>query len=978
MRLASFPADAAFLPALAHAWLTSGSAAFNDASDGLIILPNRRAARALAGAFLQANNGKPLLLPRIIAWAAIDEAALALAGVLRAPPAVPSMLRQTFLTKLILARRGQNGAPTRLHNAWSLAGDLAALLDEAITAEIDLREALPGVVSAELALHWQTTLEFLQIITQAWPAILSEMSMIDPALQQVLLVRSQAQAWDEQPPQHKIWLVARDATPALGRLAKTIAQLPQGVVILPGYDATMPAAVWEAVDESHAQAGIAKLLAYLGVRHEEIETWPALTAKVPAGRQALVSTALLPGAHLSQWQTAATLNPSGLFRLASRDEHEEAIAIAMVLRDALELPGRTAALITPDRGQAVRVAAALRRFGIVADDSAGEPLGDTPPAVFLRLLAQAAMSDYAPLHLLALLKHPLAAAGEPPEVCRDHARTLELAALRGARPAPGFDEIKFRLKAKASTAVQDFLDRLELCLRPVSSLPATTNAAHALRCLIEAGENLAKTEAQTGAARLWHGEAGLALSDLLVEALATLESLPDMPKDDLGDLLDVLFAGQAVRKPRTKGGHPRVAIWGVQEADLQTVDVAVLGGLVEGIWPALTDPGPWLSRPMRKAAGLPAAEQRTGFAAHDFFSLCCRCPVVVLAAPLRRERAPAVPARWITRLEALLAGNGMTLAPHPAQSWAAQIDLPAQRLLRAKPMPKPPANVRPRSLSISDVATLMADPYAIYVKKILGIRALDELDKESDASLFGDIVHDGLAEFFKQSPNFEAGGCAAQLTLSLHTAMRKHRPRAALQHWWEARLERIAAWIIAAERERRQLKGNPVKITVEKPAAMSVAELFTLTGRVDRIEQRQDGSIFIMDYKTGTPPNSNKVASGIAPQLPLEAVMAEAGAFGEDFEASVTELAFWKLSGRHVAGDDSPLFKKPEILRSVIDKAAQILPELFIKFANPATAYLSAPHPDRTTYDDPFRGLSRRSEWGGEGDGGEGGDDDSD
>ncbi len=175
MRVAAFPVETAFLPALARAWLATGG----DASDGLIILPSRRAARALAGAFLQANNGKPLLLPRIIASGALDDVALALSGVLELPPAMPAMMRQAILAKLILARHGQNGAPKKLHTAWSLAGDLAALLDEAAIAEIDLAAALSTVVSAELAIHWQTTLEFLEIITHSWPAILSEMGMID-------------------------------------------------------------------------------------------------------------------------------------------------------------------------------------------------------------------------------------------------------------------------------------------------------------------------------------------------------------------------------------------------------------------------------------------------------------------------------------------------------------------------------------------------------------------------------------------------------------------------------------------------------------------------------------------------------------------------------------------------------------------------------------------------------------------------------
>ncbi len=736
MRVAAFPVDAAFLPALAQAWLATGG----DASDGLIILPSRRAARALAGAFLKANNGKPLLLPRIIALGALDDVALALNGVLELPPAVPAMMRQAILAKLILARHGQNGAPKKLHNAWSLAGDLAALLDEAAISEIDLAAALVRVVGAELARHWQTTLEFLEIITLSWPEILSDMGMIDSAQQQILLIKSQNKAWAHKPTEHKVWFVARDIAPAAGRLAKTIAGLPQGAVILPGYDAAMHADAWDEVDDVHAQNGIANILTMLGVRHEEVELWPSPRSQVPAGRGALLSLALLPAARLGEWQSPAQIDASGLFRLATRDEHEEATAIAMVLREALDVPGQTAALVTPDRGLAMRVTAALRRFGIVADDSAGEPLSDTPPAVFLRLLAGAAVSDFAPLPLLTLLKHPLAAAGEPPEICRDHARALEVSALRGPRPAPGFDGIKFRLVENNANSELDFLDRLELCLRPVTGLPKALGPAEALRRLIEAGEHLAASGAEAGAARLWHGEAGSALSELLIEALATLETLPDIAPADLGDLLDALLTGHVVRKPRTKDGHPRVAIWGVQEADLQTVDVVVLGGLVEGTWPAITEPGPWLSRPMRKAAGLPSTEQQTGLAAHDFFSLCCRCPKVILAAPVRRERAPAVPARWITRLDALLAGNNLWLKHHPAESWTSQIDLPSARVVHPKPAPKPPANHRPRRLSISDIATLMADPYAVYVRKILKFRELDKLDEESDASQFGNIV----------------------------------------------------------------------------------------------------------------------------------------------------------------------------------------------------------------------------------------------
>jgi ATP-dependent helicase/nuclease subunit B len=959
MKLAAFPPDAAFLPALASAWLSSGA----EAGQGLIILPNRRAARALAGAFLRANAGRALLLPRIIAQGAIDEAGLAIGQALDLPPAIAPVQRQAMLAALILKRGGANGAPASLPGAWALAADLALLLDEADAAEINLADRLPSLVSGELAAHWQTTLEFLTIVTHAWPAILAEQRVMNPLARQTALITAQIAAWQAAPPAHRVWLVARAATPAGARLAAAVADLPHGRLLLPGYvdDHLLPDAAWEALDDSHPQAGIARLLGAIGARREDIEAWPAATA-VPTHRAALLSRALLPAACLGDWQSAPTLPSENLFRLAAPDEQADATAIAMVLRDAIETPGTSAALVTPDRALAARVTAQLRRFGITADDSAGEPLSDTPPSVLLRLLARAALAHYAPVELLALLKHPLTAAGLPPENCRALARRLELAALRGPRPDPGFAGITRRLDDDKHRAERDFLARLEQHLSPLIGLPETLNPAAALRLLLTAGESLATTPDQEGAAILWSGEAGASLADVLTEAMAAIEALPDIVATELPALLDAILTGHVIRRPRTRDGHPRIAIWGVQEAVLQSVDTAVLAGLNEGVWPAQADPGPWMSRPMRHAAGLASPEQLIGMAAQDFFALAASCTNVVLAAPLRRERAPAVPARWLTRLEALLIGAGTPLPQHPAVAWAAALDMPATRLARPKPRPTPPAAARPRTLSISDIATLIADPYALYARKILNIRQLDELDQESDSSLFGNIVHDGLAAFYGVTKDFFTADAVAALDNHLQVAMRAARPRAALESWWSARLSRIAAWVIAAE-QRRWADSAPRHVDLEISASLDVLGGFTLKGRADRIERRADGTVFIVDYKTGAPPTTPQLRAGAAPQLPLEAVMAEAGAFGPKYKATVAELAFWQLTGRRDSGKLQPVLEKPEDLRDVITKAQKALPSLFRRYADPLTPYLARPHPDRTTYDDPYAGISRRAEW---------------
>ena len=847
-----------------------------------------------------------------------------------------------------------------------LAAELAALLDEADYAEVDLAETLPKLVEGELAAHWQKTLLFLRIVTHAWPAHLREQVMTNPAGRLRSLIHAQARVWRETPPSHRVWMVAAEGNPAIAAMARVVAGLPEGMLVLPGYDPEPDETAWEALEDTHPQAGIARLLTDIGARRKEVLYLPASAADIPPGRGALVSRALLPAAALGAWQEPAVLNIDGIKRLETPDEAQNALAIAMILRDALERPGTTAALITPDRQLAARVASALKRFGITADDSAGESLADTPPAVFLRLLARAVASDYAPLPLLSLLKHPLAVGGLLPGQFRDLGRRLETKALRGPRPGLGFDGIKFRLKDEPQW-LKDFADRLELLLRPLA-LAEFVAPATALRQLAEAGEALAQTDELPGAAVLWAGEAGIALSELFSDMFTALAELPDMARGDLPDLLDAILAGVVVRRPRVKDGHPRIAIWGIQEAALQSVDLAVLGGLVEGVWPAPAEPGPWLSRPMRKAAGLPSPEQKISQAAHGFFSLACCCRELVLAAPVRRERAPAVPARWLTRLDAMLAGAGKALEQHEAAHWAAQLDLPENRERRLPPYPRPPVAARPTSLSISDIGTLMADPYAIYARKILNLRELDELDEESDQSLFGEIVHAGLAAFFGADKDGCARpGAAAALTTQLQIAMREKRPRAALEAWWAARLARIAEFVVALEAARREEFGIPQALLHEQNGKFPLPGGFVLSGRADRIERAADGTVSLIDYKTGIVPTAAAVEAGTAPQLPLEAVMAEAGVFGEDFRAAVTELAYFKLSGRAEAGEETRLFKsKPDKLRAVIEAAGAALQDLFDKFADETTAYLAAPHPARENKYDAYAGISRRAEWAGE------------
>ena len=981
MNLFNIPPSVSFLDALATEWLDRAGDNL-DAARGLILLPTRRAARSLAEAFLRASGGRPLLLPRITALGALDEAPLVLAGALDLPPAVEPAQRLAVLTRMILAMHGADGAPNTADRAWTLAGELAALMDEAERAEIDLARRLPEAADPAYAAHWARTLEFLHIVTRAWPAWLAEQGMMNPAARQVALLNAQAASWQAEPPTERVLVAGTTGgIPAVARLLRVVARLPTGAVVLPGLDTELSNEIWDQLDESHPQAGLRRLLIRLDARRDDVRPWPQCTSGArSSARTDTLARALLPAQALVEWRHPASLSVDGLWRLSPADQQEEAAAIAMVLRDAIETPGAHAALVTPDRDLAGRVATELLRYGVVADDSAGEKLADTPPAVFLRLLVTAIAEELAPVPLLALLKHPLAAAGLAPAACRTAARSLELACLRGPRPSKGITGLRRALDKPTDGAdARDLLQRLEASLEPALRVVASIEVppAEALAAVIEAAERLAATDSVPGPSRLWAGEEGDALATRLAEVQAALPILPDQRLTVLPGLLDAVLEGAVVRSRRALRGrdgaeHPRVFIWGLLEARLQTADVMVLGGLVEGVWPPASDPGPWLSRPMRQTVGLSSPEEIVGQAAHDFVSAVCAAPTVVLSCPRRRDGAPAVPARWLTRLEMLLAGQGAKLPEHPAAAWVRSVDQPAGGPTPVRPpRPCPPVVLRPRKLSVTEVETWLRDPYAIYARHVLRLKRLDEIDQATDAADYGSLVHAGMRLFLEEHGIRWPTDALERLRRAMARALAEAGLREALAAWWAPRLDRIAEWVAEVEAARRS-ELPPVAIAPEVRGTYEMARLgglFTLVGRADRIERRRDGGLAILDYKTGTPPSQKEVDAGLAPQLLLEAAMAEAGAFGAALTGTPAELTYWHLTGGFHPGELRTLFKgKADEIAAATTSARDALCVLIDSYDVAERSYLSQPYPGWAPRFSEYAQLARVAEWSAAGD----------
>jgi ATP-dependent helicase/nuclease subunit B len=984
--LYTIPAERPFLATLAAGLLHLTGGDPLQLARAIVLLPTRRAARALHEAFLDivpagGESGRPLLLPRMHPIGDLDaEAIMAIDGADAVPPAMTTLRRHLLLTRLVL-KWGERPSPARAMlpqsgrdallpgQAASLAATLARLLDTVASEGASFR-GLAELVPEDLAEHWQVVRRFLEILPQAWPQVLAAEGALDPAERRNRLLRQQARAWRRSPPTAPVVAAGLGGgMPALSELLAVVAELPSGAVILAGLDRDRDEAEWADIegDEAHPQHLLALLLKELGLAPCDVRDWPhaSLPARAePARRRrlALVAEALRPAATTDAWRrlpqhSAEAL--AGLSRYNCPSAQQEAVTIALLMRRKLETPGATAALVTPDRDLARRVAAELRRWDIAIDDSAGLPLNRTPPGVFLRLILELAESRLAPVPLLAALKHPLAAGGMAPARFRELARRLELA-LRGPRPASGFAGLKAAL-AETAAPVRHFAATLETCLGDLPDLLAmrTVPLARLAEAHVAAAERLAASGEESGRDRLWRESAGEIAARFCHELVDAAKDFPPLPGRHYPALFEALAADTVVRP--VFGRHPRLAIWGLIEARLQQADLVVLGGLNEGSWPAAAEHDPWMSRQMRRAFGIAVPERAVGIAAHDF-AQAMGAPEVALTRAARQEGVPTVPSRWLLRLAAVLRAVGLddALAADPViESAAALIDEPPCYRPLPPAEPCPPLAARPRRLSVTEIETWMRDPYAVYARHILQLKALDPLDADPGRAELGIVIHKALELFVARFPRVLPERAERELLAIGRECFGPLLARPGAWAFWWPRFEKIARWFAA---EERRYRAGVTDSLSERDGSLVVAAPrgpFTITAKADRIDRLAGGGFILADYKTGGLPSAKAVAAGFAPQLPLEGAMLRSGGFG-GVGGEPAALEYWRLSGGDPAGERRPLGGGDvgALIARVLDRVTALIAH----FDDPAARYLATPAPQWAPRYSDYRHLERLAE----------------
>ena len=1004
----NMPTGVDFLPALARGL---DNIFGEDLLSGLILLPTRRAIRDLSDAFTlygDADGTSARLLPSMRPLADIDPDEPPfepgdLAS--RVYPAISGLQRRFELSRLVRKYyeniSGQELSPAV---ALTLADPLLRILDDvAMEGAGKLNLANLAEISDKAAMHFQTAAEFYKIIQDFWPAHLSEMKRLDPMARRVALLDALTDQWTQEPPDYPVIIAGSTGTlPATARLMRCVKTLPKGLIVLPGLSTSMRSNAWETVKEDHPQYSMKLLLEkldtdfskvknFLDVADIRTEVEAKMNATALRARRAVISESLVPVDATEEWlgridairgafQTADAfdLARDNFSLIEAEDDDEEALSIAVIMRESLETPDKMTTLVTPDPALARRVKSRLQRWGVTLDSSAGEPLEETPLGAFLSHCLRLVDDPYNPLFLSGLMASPYANFDQE----RGQARGVWLA----------FEEKHLRGVRKPESEISHYPELIEImnAFEPLLDVDAPQTAPVWAQALTQVVEGVAACikdgETLSGAVQLWRGEAGDVAANLLRHVMAHGDILGEFTLGEFQEFFGVLMRGQVVR-PRF-GTHPQLRILGPLEARMLSSDVTILGGLNEGLWPASPNHDPFLSRAMRGELGLTLPERRYGLSAHDFEGLAMGARVI-LTRSKRSDGTPMVASRWLWRLKTLFNGayrdvtelKGVDdVAAHmlqpdqPYVKWARALDYVPPHEVKPAPMPNPKPDVASRwplragdEISVTKFKTWIRDPYAIYARQILELEPLEDLDMTLGPREFGNALHKAMESLLGRtlSDDIELE------TNRLHEAFREQLLKVGFTELdfvrEDVRLQALAEAVIEDFHTRG--KTGYKNISGERKGTLNITELgISLTGYPDRIDLGPDG-YEIIDFKTGAPPGKQEVIVGFDPQLPLLALMVEAGAFDKVKAAHVDELSYKRLRGSGDGYESRSVIergtsrKEPFLSEDHIAKAKETMKQLVAQARDAQAGYPSQIRKKWANKYGDYDQLARREEW---------------
>ena len=982
-----------FLDVLARYIIETARIQNYNVADDIVLLPTRRACRRLKEIFLNlSSEDSAILIPHIMPLGDVDEDGVAFLyyehedinhsetknGNYSALPEAIDKLERNLLLAKIIKDKNEIIQDMSEEQAFSLAIELSHLIDTVEMEELSFSD-LANIVPDEYSIHWQKTLDFLKIITESYPTILhNTLQKLDPVERKIALINKQVDFWHTHSPRGRIFAAGSTGSLVpISYMLCAIAQMSNGFVVLPGLDKNISEddfnfliSDYPATNQNHPQYGMFHLIKKLGLKPSDIPDLPLYynygDIITPPERETLANTIMFLPDMNANW-TNITSFPDNILsdvtKLSLNTDADEAFACACILRRAVE-ENKRALLITPDRKIAKSVAGELRRWDIIIDDSAGIPASDSITGNYLLIILKMIYDNFSLYSILAVLKHKYTILGYSNHRTLDAiVERLERDVLRGTIGLDTLDTII----AHANTITEAHIGVVIDLLKRIKHITAEyTNMMHShekfsIAYLFKKHLELVNTFMQNDlgtidtTAILWNS------SDIHQSLSTTLTDFAKKVRDIEAKNSDIdkmtartyfTFISNyllSVSLRHTTSTHPNIEIMNSIEARLIDADIYILAGLNEGIFPAQTAEDPWMSRPMRASFKLPLPERKIGLSSHDFVEFFCK-KNIFLTHSLKSgsSHTETITSRWLKKLDAIVKLSGICWDNYGANDildWVKNYEIPSTITPYNQPSPCPPLSTRPQELSATWVEKWYRDPYIIFAAKILGLIQLDDINPQIGKSIFGNIVHESLEEFML-NPSLTTADELYYLMIA------KSSPYAGLPQidFWYSQFKKIAKVII--DINACYTSAN-TKVYTEKKGKITISPNFTLTAKADRIDvDTQTGEAVIYDYKTGTVPSDNEVQTGYAPQLPIEAIILNAGGFSDIPRTTATDAKVSSHALRYIAlsgaknGDVQNKVETPDDMDSLLALTLKNIREMVEKFSNPSTPYISRPNPN--------------------------------
>lgn len=880
-----------------------------------IYVPTQRAARSLREMLSLYCPLKSCILPRIFAIHNVDELQESLFYHLD----VPILQKRISLydSAFILTPLVQKWYESLSENSKSLFGSQNILVPNGIAESLYLSFKLENLIeemiqreskieileelslSKDLTQWWQINHEFLKIILTQWPKILEERKALTKSQIYKILLSRQIKIWKKKPP--KFPVIALGLKEPV-EFISAISSLKEGAVYFQGLDLHLDEESWQALGVSqeedpaiatHPQYSYYNLLKALKITRSNVQQID--TKEKNLSRELLLTSALRPASTTNKWilekRSKFEKGLKNLTLIEAENEREEAAAIALSMREILEVKNKTVALVTSNRTLARRVSLELRRFGIIANESLGRPLRQSYEVIFIRLLLDCVFKSYDCVTFLSFFKHPLTKIGRSRFEVRKLIDFFEIYFLRKKNSfSHCYKEIDFvnfcqfieeilpdfsvDFHSEHQQEIEDlkkFAKDVETILEPIKNFEKNKN--YSLKKILEVTIKISESFAldqEKNCSHLYQTPGGESLLQFLKDLFETKEDL-EISISNWPEIFDTLLQNRTLT-PRPYG-HPRVFIWGVGEFQLQTVDRVIFSNLNEGEMPQHFENDVFLSPQMRRMLNLISPEYKLGLQAFDF-QMIMGMEEVILTRSLRIDENPSVASRFLQRLEAVIGEEFYQKLILKGQRYIAltkSVSKIKNISFAKRPVPTPPLEVRPKIFSVTEIETLRRDPYKIYAKKILKLYPLDPLQEDYNALMRGRLYHKILEEFAHQTHEISEDEKEYEKTFEeiLERKIQDSNIPLEIGILWKYRLEAALEEYFSFEKNRH----NYIKHTEISSDKIEVGKSGVyLQARADRIDIYKNCAD-ILDIKTSENPSKSDALSLKSPQLVLEAAL---------------------------------------------------------------------------------------------------------